>query len=104
MTIAFPPVITIDGPTASGKGTVAHGVAQALGWHVLDSGALYRVAALCVAEQGVNANDEQAVADAVATMDVAFRQGGVWLSGQDVSRLFPGVSEPGALKSHSSFH
>jgi len=37
------PVITIDGPTASGKGTVAHGVAQVLGWHVLDSGALYRL-------------------------------------------------------------
>jgi len=79
------PVITIDGPSASGKGTVAALVAQALGFHVLDSGALYRVAALCVDAQGVDADDAQAVAAAVAAMDLAFRHGGVWLAGRDVT-------------------
>jgi len=79
------PVMTIDGPSASGKGTVAARVAQALGWRVLDSGALYRAAALCVREQGVDVNDEQAVAQAAAAMDVAFRQGRVYVAGRDAS-------------------
>ncbi|MCG2606887.1 MAG: (d)CMP kinase, partial [Achromobacter sp.] len=48
------PVITIDGPTASGKGTVAHRVAKALGWAVLDSGALYRLTALAAINRGVD--------------------------------------------------
>jgi len=79
------PVITIDGPSASGKGTVATRVAQILGWHVLDSGALYRVAALCVLEQGVDADDAQAVAAVAAAMSLAFRQGRVYVSARDVS-------------------
>jgi len=79
------PVITIDGPSASGKGTVAARVAQALGWHVLDSGALYRAAALCVREQGVDVDDEPAVARVAAAMDVVFRQGRVYVAGRDAS-------------------
>jgi len=79
------PVITIDGPSASGKGTVATLVAQVLGWHVLDSGALYRVAALCVLEQGVDAHDAQAVAAVAAAMPLAFRQGRAYLSARDIS-------------------
>jgi len=74
------PVITIDGPSASGKGTVATRVAQALGWHVLDSGALYRVAALCVCEQHVDADDAQAVADVATTMHPVFCDGRVYLA------------------------
>jgi len=79
------PVITIDGPSASGKGTVAALVAQTLGWHVLDSGALYRAAALCVLQAGLDADDAQAVAAAAAAMPLAFRQGRVYLSERDVS-------------------
>jgi cytidylate kinase len=58
------PVITIDGPTASGKGTVAHRVATALGWGVLDSGALYRLTALSVLQQAIDPEDSHAVARA----------------------------------------
>ena len=51
------PVITIDGPAASGKGTIAERVAQALGFHYLDSGALYRLAALASLEAGIDLSD-----------------------------------------------
>lgn len=79
------PVIAIDGPTASGKGTVAARVAQALGWHVLDSGALYRIAALIVLEQGIDADDTAAVAAAALAMDADFRQGRILLGGRDIT-------------------
>lgn len=79
------PVITIDGPTASGKGTIAHRVADALGWHTLDSGALYRLTALAVQQQGVDAADPDAVARAARQLDVVFRPGAVLLEGNDVT-------------------
>lgn len=81
------PVITIDGPTASGKGTIAHRVAQALGWSVLDSGALYRLTALAALDQGVDPADEQAVARAAERLDVRFDGEQVWLAGRDVAAL-----------------
>ncbi len=81
------PVITIDGPTASGKGTIAHRVAQALGWAVLDSGALYRLTALAVQQQGVDEDDENAVARVAQGLDVAFQGEQVLLSGIDVAGL-----------------
>ncbi|WP_370635948.1 (d)CMP kinase [Paralcaligenes sp. KSB-10] len=81
------PVITIDGPTASGKGTIAHRVAQALGWSVLDSGALYRLTALAVLDQGIDPADEQAVARAAGHLDVRFNGEQVWLAGRDVAPL-----------------
>jgi len=74
------PVIAIDGPSASGKGTVAARVAQALGWHALDSGALYRVAAWCVCEQRVDAEDAQSVARVAASVRPVFRDGRVYLA------------------------
>ena len=77
------PVITIDGPTASGKGTVAHRVAKALGWDVLDSGALYRLTALAAMRQGA-AEDEPAVARVAETLDVRFDGPHVYLEGGDV--------------------
>jgi len=80
------PVITIDGPSASGKGTVASRVAQALGWHVLDSGALYRAAALCVGEAGVNADDAEAVAQVAGAMVLRFAHGRVCLAVADQER------------------
>lgn len=78
------PVITIDGPTASGKGTVAHRVAKALGWAVLDSGALYRLTALAAINRGVDAADEPAVARVAETLDVRFDGPHVYLEGADV--------------------
>ena len=65
-------VIAIDGPSGSGKGTLSQLVAKALGFHLLDSGALYRLVALSVAKQKVNFQDEQAVADIAGALDVRF--------------------------------
>ncbi len=78
------PVITIDGPTASGKGTIAARVAKALGWHALDSGALYRLTALAVARAGGDGGDEAQAAAAARGLDVAFRDGGIWMDGVEV--------------------
>jgi cytidylate kinase len=68
----LPPVLAIDGPSGSGKGTVCRRVAAALGWHLLDSGALYRVVAHGAAAVGVAATDEAGHAAFARTMDVVF--------------------------------
>jgi cytidylate kinase len=81
------PDITIDGPTASGKGTVAQRVASALGWGVLDSGALYRLTALAVQQQAIDPENEAAVAEAGAMLDVQFRSNQILLGGQEVSEV-----------------
>uniref|UniRef100_UPI00334052D2 (d)CMP kinase n=1 Tax=Castellaniella defragrans TaxID=75697 RepID=UPI00334052D2 len=78
------PVITIDGPTASGKGTIAARVAQALGWHALDSGALYRLTALALMRAGADGGDEARAAAVARSLDVRFRDGGIWLDGAEV--------------------
>jgi cytidylate kinase len=79
------PVIAIDGPSASGKGTVAAEVARALGFHHLDSGALYRLATLAALRSNVALDDEQALARLAAAMNVEFRDAAAWLDGRDVS-------------------
>ena len=79
-----PPVIAIDGPSASGKGTVAARVAQALGFGYLDSGALYRLVALSALREGVDLADEAALARIGEAMDVAFGAGSVRLQGREV--------------------
>ena len=81
------PVICVDGPTASGKGTLAAAVAQQLGWHYLDSGALYRVLGLAAHRQGIELApaQEAALADLARTLSVRFDADRVWLDGQDVS-------------------
>lgn len=79
------PVIAIDGPTASGKGTVAALVAQRLGFHYLDSGALYRLLALSSLRSGVSAQDERQLADVAAGLEMAFEGGRVLLCGEDVT-------------------
>lgn len=66
------PVVTIDGPSGSGKGTVARLVAGRLGWHLLDSGALYRLVALAAAQRGVADQDESAHAALAAALDARF--------------------------------
>ena len=78
-------VITIDGPTASGKGTVAEGVAAALGFHVLDSGALYRLVAMLAIDRGVAAADAAALAGLAAAMRPRFGGGQVVVDGVDVA-------------------
>ena len=78
------PVIAIDGPTASGKGTVAQQVAEKLGFHYLDSGSLYRLAALAALREGIEIGDGLAVARIAANMKVAFREGKTLLEGVDV--------------------
>ena len=82
----FSPIITIDGPTASGKGTVAHRVAAALGWGVLDSGALYRLTALSVLHKHIDPLDTQAVAQVARSLNVVFHPHGILLDGQEVAQ------------------
>jgi cytidylate kinase len=79
------PVIAIDGPSASGKGTVAQRIAQALGFHFLDSGALYRLTALAALRSGVALDDEAGVAAVAAALPAEFSGERILLSGDDVS-------------------
>ena len=81
------PVICIDGPTASGKGTLASRVAQTLGYYYLDSGALYRITALAALQAGLQLDTahENAIADLARTLPVRFEGESVWLGMQDVS-------------------
>ena len=79
------PVITIDGPTASGKGTVASRVAQTLGFAFLDSGALYRLTALAAIELGMDLGDESGLARIASGLDVRFEGERILLSGREVS-------------------
>ncbi len=79
------PVITIDGPSASGKGTVAERVARALGFHFLDSGALYRLTALSAMKHGVALDDEDRVAALAVSLPATFGDGAVRLADEDVT-------------------
>jgi len=78
------PVIAIDGPSASGKGTVAMLVARELGFNYLDSGALYRVLALAAQKHGVALADEAGLAELAGIMDVRFEGADIWLDGEKV--------------------
>ena len=79
------PVICIDGPTASGKGTVAHKVADKLGFHYLDSGALYRLTALQAIRRGTDLHDEHAVAKLAEHLPCSFANGEILLAHEDVT-------------------
>lgn len=78
------PVITIDGPTASGKGTVASRVADALGFALLDSGALYRLTALSALQAGIALDDELSIAKIAKGLDVRFDGERIVLAGREV--------------------
>lgn len=86
------PVITVDGPGGSGKGTLSGMLAARLGWHLLDSGALYRLLAFAAQKRGTDLADEQALVELAANLDVQFiadAEGGeqrIMLEGDDVSR------------------
>lgn len=79
------PVITIDGPTASGKGTVAHRVAKQLGFHYLDSGALYRLTALSAQQKHIALDDETSLAALARELPCRFVHGHVLLDDKDVT-------------------
>lgn len=82
------PVLTIDGPSGAGKGTVSRAVAKRLGWHYLDSGSIYRSLAIAVMEQGIAPEDEQAVAEIARSMQLEFDCGDtltVYLNGVDIT-------------------
>jgi 3-phosphoshikimate 1-carboxyvinyltransferase len=79
------PVIAIDGPSASGKGTVAEQVARALGYHYLDSGALYRLVALSVSRKGRDPSDALAAEEAARSLDVRFEGGEIYLDNDRVT-------------------
>ena len=95
------PVLAIDGPTASGKGTLASAVAAALGYHLLDSGAVYRATAKAALDAGIDADDEQALAELAAGLDLRFDADRCFLGGDDVSDMLR-LEEVGAMASRIS--
>ena len=85
MVSRLPPVIAIDGPSASGKGTVAQGVASALGFHFLNSGALYRAVALRALESGLDLENESGLSDIALKLNANFKGEMVTLEGRNVT-------------------
>lgn len=79
------PVIAVDGPSASGKGSVAEKVADYLGYHYLDSGAIYRILAFAAYKAGIDWSDEQSLAELASRLNIDFKQSEVFLDGDRVS-------------------
>ncbi len=82
------PVVTLDGPAGAGKGTVSRAIAQRLGWHYLDSGAIYRSLAVAVLDAGVDLEDVDGIVAVANRMVLSFHAGNVpavILDGQDIS-------------------
>lgn len=83
------PVVTIDGPVGSGKGTISARLAERLGYHLLDSGALYRLVALTALNEGIDLDDREALAEAASSLDIRFVFEGartrIFLGGADVT-------------------
>ncbi|MBI1888044.1 MAG: bifunctional 3-phosphoshikimate 1-carboxyvinyltransferase/cytidylate kinase [Nitrosomonadales bacterium] len=86
------PVIAIDGPSASGKGTVAQRVAEVLGYHFLDSGALYRLLGLAAVQRGIALDAEARLADLAGQIDIRFEGADIWLDGAWVGDELRGES------------
>jgi cytidylate kinase len=103
MTDAEPVVIAIDGPAASGKGTVAQGVARALGFHYLESGSLYRLVALQALRRGVYVGDGPALARLAFGLEARFAEGKIELNGADVTAAIR-TEEVGATASQIAVH
>jgi len=84
------PVIAIDGPSASGKGTIAAAVARHLGFHYLDSGALYRIVGLIAGERGANLDNDLEISNISLNLNIKFDGDKVWVDGREVSDLIRG--------------
>ncbi len=103
------PVVTIDGPSGSGKGTICQMLARQLGWHLLDSGALYRIVGLAAEKSATDFDDEQALAELAANLDVEFLPGkvgepaAVILDGETISEQVR-AETTGALASKVAVH
>lgn len=82
---ATPPIITIDGPAGSGKGTIASMVAKKLAWHLLDSGAIYRIAAYAALQKSVDLSDELGLVQLIQGLNMEFSGEQVLCDGEDVS-------------------
>ena len=102
------PVLTIDGPSGSGKGTISRAVAERLGWHYLDSGALYRAVGLAAAWEGIDLSDAEAVAQCAARTEIRFETQGagephVIVNGKDATRQLR-METAGAAASANAAH
>ena len=83
----IPPVITIDGPVASGKGTVARALASRLGFQLLDSGAIYRAHALACIDRSIKHSEIKLLEDEAKALSLEFRGESVWVDGRDATEL-----------------
>jgi cytidylate kinase len=92
-------IVTIDGPAGSGKSTAARGLAKRLGFDFLDTGAMYRVVALCCLERGIAATDEQAASEATRSINMQVRDGCTFMNESDVTAAIrsPEVTETASV-------
>src|SRR5262245_19586077 len=95
------PVLTIDGPSGSGKGTISRAVAERLGWHYLDSGAIYRAVGLAAAWEGLDLSDAESVAACAGGTDTSFEAGPdgephVLVNGKDATRALRSETDAAA--------
>jgi len=88
-------IVTIDGPAGAGKSTVARRLAEHLGFEFLDTGAMYRAAALAVTRQGLDLADAEAVANLVSQLNIRVAGDEVWLNGESIAGLIrqPAISD-----------
>lgn len=109
MTSSATPIVTIDGPSGSGKGSLCQLLAKQLDWHLLDSGALYRIVGLAAQKRGVDFADEASLAVLAASLNVEFQPGAagepanVLLDGEDISQQVRAESS-GELASKVAVH
>lgn len=93
------PVLTLDGPSGSGKGTIARAVADRLGWHMLDSGAIYRAVGYAAGVKDVDLSDAEAVARCAAETRIEFRDPG---DGRDARVIVDGVDATDAIRTETA--